>query len=344
MDKLTFPPIDLRAEEDCQKTLDFLAKVPRSLGKLEELAVKLAGMTGGSRPAFARKSVVLFASDHAIARHGLSATGQEVTEIQVRNFLKGGGTINAFARNSKAELIVVDVGIKNELGDLPGLVNRKVMPGARDFSREAAMTRDEALRCIQTGIDMARREADKGTSLLAAGEMGIGNTSPCSAMAAVFLGVPVRSVTGIGSGIDEETMERKIQLIEQGIAVNNPDPKDALDVLTKVGGPEIAAMMGLMIGGASLRIPCVVDGFIAGTAALAAVRMYPEVRNYLIGSHISVEPGHRLLMDHLGLETYFDFGLRLGEGTGAVLFFSVIDAAVRILSEMKTMRDIGLAR
>ena len=342
MNTLTIPPFSARAAEAAQRRLDNLAKVPGSLGRLEELAVRLAGITGNECPAFPEKAVVLFAADHDIALRGVSATGQEVTEMQVRNFVKGGGTINAFCRNAGARLSVVDVGVKGDLRDVEGLIRRKVMHAARDFSEGPAMTREEALACIQVGIDMAREEAAKGATLLAAGEMGIGNTSPSSAIAAVLTGASVDEVTGIGSGIPSGRVRHKADLIRRGIAVNRPDPRDAVDVLAKVGGPELAAMSGLMLGGASLRIPVVVDGFIAGAAAAVAVGIRPGVRDMLIGSHSSVEPEHRLLMDYLGIPTYFDFGLRLGEGTGAALLYPIIDAAVRILTEMNTLQGIGI--
>ena len=291
MNTLTIPPFSARAAEAAQRRLDNLAKVPGSLGRLEELAVRLAGITGNECPAFPEKAVVLFAADHDIALRGVSATGQEVTEMQVRNFVKGGGTINAFCRNAGARLSVVDVGVKGDLRDVEGLIRRKVMHAARDFSEGPAMTREEALACIQVGIDMAREEAAKGATLLAAGEMGIGNTSPSSAIAAVLTGASVDEVTGIGSGIPSGRVRHKADLIRRGIAVNRPDPRDAVDVLAKVGGPELAAMSGLMLGGASLRIPVVVDGFIAGAAAAVAVGIRPGVRDMLIGSHSSVEPG-----------------------------------------------------
>ena len=191
---------------------------------------------------------------------------------------------------------------------------------------------------------MAREEAARGTTLLAAGEMGIGNTSPSSAVAAVLTGASVEDVTGIGSGIPSDRVRRKAELIRRGIDVNHPDPGDPVDVLAKVGGPELAAMAGLMLGGASLRIPVVVDGFIAGAAAAAAVALRPGLRDMLVGSHASCEPGHRILMEYLGIPTYFDFGLRLGEGTGAALLFPVIDAAVRILSEMRTLAELEIVR
>ena len=338
------PAFSQRAADATQQRLDSLAKVPGSLGKLEELAIRLAGITDCGRPAFPEKAVVLFAADHDIALHGVSATGQEITERQVRNFLKGGGTINAFCRNAGARLRVVDVGVKADLDDAEGLVRRKVVRAARDFSQGPAMSREETLACLRAGIDMAREEAARGTTLLAAGEMGIGNTSPSSAITAVVTGASVEEVTGIGSAIAPERVRRKAELIRRGIELNAPDPTDALDILAKVGGPELAAMSGFMLGGASLRIPVVVDGFIAGAAAAIAIGLHPGVRTMLVGSHSSFEPGHRILMRHLGIPTYIDFGLRLGEGTGAVLLFPLIDAAVRILHEMRTLRELDIRR
>lgn len=344
MQQLNIPPFSQRAARAVRQRLDSLAKVPGSLGILEELAVRLGGITDSERPAFPRKAVVLFAADHGITRKGVSATGPEVTAIQVRNFLAGGGTINAFCRNAGARLVVVDVGVADPLDGAEGLVRRKVMPGCRDFSEGPAMTRDEALACLQTGIDMAREEAARGTRLLAAGEMGIGNTSPSSAIAAVLTGAAVEEVTGLGSGISSAALARKTALIRQGIDRNRPNPDDPLDVLAKVGGPELAAMTGLMLGGASLRIPVVVDGFIAGAAAAVGIALRPGLRDMLVGSHASVEPGHALLMRHLGIPTYLDFGLRLGEGTGAALLFPLIDAAVRILAEMRTLAELEIQR
>lgn len=360
--RLVIPPPDAAAASAARERLDSLAKVPGSLGRLETLAVLLAGMTGQARPRFPRKAVALFAGDHAIARHGLSSTGQEVTALQTRNFLRGGGTINAFTRNAGAGLTVVDVGIDGEI-DMPDteaadpaapirFVRRKAVRGARDFSAGTArdpvwaMTRAETLACLRAGMDVAFSEADRGMDLLAAGEMGIGNTSPSSALAAHFLGVPVERVTGAGSGISAAMLQRKTDLLAGALARHFPAGAergpDPVEVLARVGGPEIAAMSGFMLGAASRRVPVVVDGFIAAAAACAATALHAGVRNYLIGSHVSVEPGHRLLLEHIGVDPYFDFGLRLGEGTGAALFFPIIDAAVRVLDEMATLADIGL--
>lgn len=344
MKNLTVPAYSEQAAQAAQDRLNSLAKVPGSLGRLEDLAIRLAGITGKERPDFPVKSVVLFAADHDIALRGVSASGQEVTEIQVRNFLTGGGTINAFCRNAGARLVVVDVGVKGDMEGLEGLVRRKVVHAAKDFSKGPAMTRDEALACLQAGIDMARSEAEKGVTLLAAGEMGIGNTSPSSAITAVLTGASVEEVTGVGSGIPPERIRRKIELIRQGIDRNRPDPRDPVDVLAKVGGPEIAAMAGLMLGGASLRIPVVVDGFIAGVAAAVAIGLKPGMRDMLVGSHSSAEPGHSLLMKHLGIPTYLDMELCLGEGTGAALLYPIIDASVRILTEMRTLSELEIIR
>jgi len=342
MNTLTIPPFDTEAANAAQKRLDSLAKVPGSLGTLEELAVRLAGITGNACPSFPKKAVVLFAADHDIALKGVSVTGQNITELQVRNFVRGGGSINAFCRTANADLTIVDVGVKTDMKDLDGLVKRKIVHAAKDFSDGPAMSRDQALACIQVGLDQAREKAAQGVSLLAAGEMGIGNTSPSSAITAVMTGAPVDAVTGKGSGISAGRVALKAALIQQGITRNAPDPKDALDVLAKVGGPEIAAMVGLMLGGASLRIPVVIDGFIAGAAACIAIGMYPATRDMLVGSHTSQEPGHQYLIDYLGIPTYLTMDFRLGEGTGAVLLFPIIDTAVRILHEMSTLEDLGI--
>lgn len=343
MEQIVIPQFSHKAAQAAQARLDSLAKVPGSLGALEDLVIRLAGITDNECPSFPKKAVVLFAADHDIALRGVSATGQEVTEIQVRNFCRGGGTINAFCRNMGASFTAVDVAMKNDV-EAEGLVQRKVMYAARDFSEGPAMTREQAVACIQVGIDMARDQAAKGATMLAAGEMGIGNTSPSTAITAVLTGMSVEEATGIGSIIPPERLRMKAELIKKGIELNQPDPADALDVLAKVGGPEIGAMAGLMIGGASLRIPVIIDGFIAGAAAAIAIGLYPEMREFLIGSHISYEPGHMALMKYVGAPTFYNFGMRLGEGTGAVLLFPHIDAAVRILTEMPTLKELDIVR
>ncbi|MDD2967850.1 MAG: nicotinate-nucleotide--dimethylbenzimidazole phosphoribosyltransferase [Desulfovibrionaceae bacterium] len=341
--EITIPPFDEQAAQTAQERLDVLAKLPGSLGKLEELAVHLAGITGQACPSFPHKKLVLFAGDHDIALHGLSFTGQEVTAMQVRNFLQGGGTINAFCRTAHADVQIVDVGVKEDLQGLAGLTQCNVMHAAHDFSQGAAMSREQAVACLSVGMAMARQAQAEGCTLLAAGEMGIGNTSPSAAIISVLTGQPVAAVAGMGSGIAAPMIQRKVECITRGIELNQPNAADPLDVLAKVGGTELAAMAGFMLGGAALRIPVVVDGFIAGAAAAIAVALQPAMRSMLIGSHCSAEPGHQIVMDYLGIPTYLDLGMRLGEGTGAVLLFPIIDSAVRILHEMKTRKDIGLS-
>ena len=342
MKNVTIPEFAKDCADRTRKRLDTLAKLPGSLGKLEELSIRLAGITARECPSFPNKGLVLFAADHDIVLKGASASSQEMTELQVRNFCRGGGAINAFCRTANACFTIVDVGMKRDV-DIPGLVQRKVVHGARDFSTDPAMTRDEALSCLQVGIDMAREQAARGINLLAPGEMGIGNTSPSAAIISVLADMPLESVTGMGAYMSSDRLRKKTELIRHGIEVNQPDPSDPLDVLAKVGGPEIAAMAGFMLGGVSLRIPVVLDGLIATAAALVAEKLFPGTASMLTGSHVSAVPGHAALMERLGIPTYLDLGMRLGEGTGAVLLFPVIDTAVRILTEMPTLDSLDFS-
>lgn len=341
MKDLFIPPICKKSEQEALARMGILAKPPGSLGRLENLVVRLAGMKSEGIPSIEDKAVVLFGGDHHIMKHGVSATSSEVTQQQMRNFVDGGATINAFTQSVGARLTVVDVGVDYDLSSCPDIVNRKVMRGANDFSCGPAMTRDQALACVQAGIDMAYAEKEKGLDIIAAGEMGIGNTTPSSAIISVLTGEPVECVTGRGSGVGQEIILRKIELIKKGISLNRPNPLDAIDVLSKVGGLEIGAMAGLMLGAASLRVPFVVDGVIAGAAAALAIQINPAVRHYLIGSHTSAEPAHVVIMKHIGVELYLDFGMCLGEGTGAVLFFPIIQAATQTLKTMKTFPELS---
>ena len=345
MDKLRIPPFSAHAAQAAQARMDALAKLPGSLGKLEALAVRLAGISATPAPDFRVRQAVLFAGDHAIARRGVTGSSQGVTAVQVRNFLAGGGAINAFCRTAGCALTVVDVGMLEDV-DAPNLVRRKVVRGVRDFSTGPAMTREEARACLQVGVDMAREAAARGVNLLAAGEMGIGNTTAATAITAVLTGADVDMLAGLGDSSAPATTQRvrqtKARMVRQGIARNTPNPADALDVLASVGGAEIAAMAGLMLGGASLRIPVIVDGFIAGAAAAVAAGLAPAVAGMLVGSHLSREPGHRILMQYLNIPVYLELDMRLGEGTGAVLLMPLIDMATRILREMPTLEDLHI--
>ena len=340
MNTLTIPAFSAEAAEAAQRHLDNLAKVPRSLGRIEELAVRLAGITGKECPAFPEKSVVLFAADHDIALQGVSATGQEVTEMQVRNFVKGGGTINAFCRNAGARLSVVDVGVKNDLDDVEGLVRRKVMHAARDFSEGPAMTREEALACVQVGIDMAREEAARGVTLLAAGEMGIGNTTTSACVLAALCGRSGAEVVGRGGGLNDEGLAKKIRIVDE--ATRGLDPADVLGILAKVGGFDICAMVGAFLGAAYYKLPVVIDGYISAVAALAAVRLAPKAAGYLFGSHLSKEQGYLIAMDALGIRPFFDLGMRLGEGSGCPLLFRVMQGACAVLNHMATFPEAAI--
>lgn len=320
-----------------------LTKPQGSLGRLEELAVQIAGITGQERPSLPRKAVVVMAGDHGVTAEGVSAFPPEVTPQMVLNFLAGGAAINVLARRAGARVVVVDVGVAAEMAPRDGLLLRKVAPGTRNLATQPAMTREEAVKAIQVGVDVVRAEAEKGLDLVATGEMGIGNTTPSSAVVAVLTGRRPAEVVGRGTGIDDAGLTRKVRAIEQGIRVNQPNPADPLDVLAKVGGLEIAGLVGVILAGASMRMPVVIDGFISGAAALVAARLCPAVTPYLIAAHQSVEVGHRVLLQSLGLRPLLDLDMRLGEGTGAAIGMQIIDDALAIQDEMATFAEAGVS-
>ena len=323
--------------------LDAKTKPPRSLGRLEDLAAAVAAIQGVERPDVRTKAVVVMAADHGVAASGVSAFPQEVTGQMVLNFAAGGAAICVLARQAGAEVVVVDMGCRAAVAH-PGVLDRRVGPGTRDFTRGPAMSREEAARAVEAGAALAGDLAGRGVRLLGLGEMGIGNTTAASAMAAAFLGRPPETVTGRGTGVDDAGYARKIEAIERGLAVNRPDPADALDVLSKVGGFEIAGLAGLALGAAARRIPVLVDGLISTAAAFAAARMNPAVAGCLLPSHGSVEIGHRKLLEALGTRPLLDLEMRLGEGTGAALAMHLVEAAVRILDEMATFESAGVSR
>lgn len=336
-------PLDEAAMQAARARQDTLTKPQGSLGRLEELSIQLAGITGQTRPRVPRKAVIVMAGDHGVVRNGVSAYPAEVTRQMVLNFLRGGAAINVLARQAGARVTVVDVGVAADFGDVPGLVHRKVAYGTADFTQGPAMTSAQAEQALQVGIDVLEAELAAGLDLVATGDMGIGNTTPSAAIVAAFSGLPVASVTGRGTGVDDAGLARKIAAIETALKVNRPDPTDAFDVLCKVGGLEIAGLAGVIIAAASHRVPVVIDGFISGAAALIAVGLAPAARPYLIASHRSVEVGHTAMLQLLGVRPLFDFDLRLGEGTGAALAFHVVEAAVRILDEMATFAEAGVS-
>jgi nicotinate-nucleotide--dimethylbenzimidazole phosphoribosyltransferase len=336
-------PLDEASIQAARERQDRLTKPRGSLGRLEELSIQLAGMKANPFPEVERKAVIVMAADHGVAREGVSAYPPEVTAQMVLNFLRGGAAINVLAKQAGARVAIVDIGVAVEFDPLPGLIRRKVMCGTRNQAQGPAMTRAEAEQALQVGMEVLNEEAGRGLDIVATGDMGIGNTTPSSAIVAAFTGLPVAQVVGRGTGIDDEALKRKVEVIEQSLRVNRPNVNDALDVLHKVGGLEIAGLAGVMIAAAARRIPVVVDGFISGAAALIAVGLAPRARDYLIAAHQSVEIGHQAMLKHLNLAPLLDLNLRLGEGTGAALAFHLIEASTRILREMATFDEAGVS-
>jgi nicotinate-nucleotide--dimethylbenzimidazole phosphoribosyltransferase len=334
-------PVDRTMERTAQQRLDSLTKPQGSLGKLEELARRIAVIQGEVPPRPGRKLLFVFAADHGIAQEGVSAYPKEVTAQMTYNFLNGGAAINVFARHYGIDTEIVDAGVDYEFAAFRGLRNKKIRHGTANLSRGPAMTRAEALRSVELGIELVR-EAAGNIFLLGAGDMGIGNTSSATATLCALTGLPPAGVVGRGTGIDDATLTRKIAVIERGIEINRPDPADPLDVLSKVGGLEIGAIAGVILGAAALRVPMVLDGFISGAAALLAQRICPQACDILFASHVSAEKGHRIVLDELKLAPVLDLQMRLGEGTGACLLMGLIEASVKIMGEMATFESAGV--
>jgi len=334
--------VDDRAAERTRRVLDGKTKPVGSLGRLEEIAARLAAIRRGAEPRPFTKTIVVMGADHGVVDEGVSAYPPEVTAQMLANFVRGGAAINVLARHAGARVVVVDMGTRVALPDSPDIRSVRIGPGTRNFARGPAMTRDEAVRAVAAGVAIARALAAEGTTLLGLGEMGIGNTTASSAIAAVLTGVPVAEVTGRGTGIDDVGYARKVAAIQRGLEVNRPDPGDVLSVLSKVGGFEIAGLCGVVLGAAQARIPVVMDGFIAGAAALAAVRLAPLAAGYLFAAHRSVEAGHRHVLQAIDARPILELELRLGEGTGAALAMGLIEAAVRIEIEMATFASAGV--
>lgn len=338
----TIPSLDEDAMRQTQLHLDDLTKPSGSLGKLEKIAVQLAGITGNALPQVDATRVVLFAADHGVVDERVSAFPQDVTAAMVLNFLKGGAAVNVFARQASAQICLVDIGMKDTIKH-PDLVQRKVKAGTDNFCLGPAMTREEAVSALEIGISMARKAQDEGTQLLATGEMGIGNTTASSALASVLADLPVEDVVGSGTGLDARGIERKIDAIKRGIALNHPDNEDPLDALAKVGGLEIAGLAGLILGAAYAQLPIIIDGFISSVAALVAYKLAPASKNFMLASHASAEPGHQQVLRAIGLEPMIWLDMRLGEGTGAVLMMHLVEAAILVLKEMATFSEAGIS-
>ncbi|MGO0123011.1 nicotinate-nucleotide--dimethylbenzimidazole phosphoribosyltransferase [Desulfothermobacter acidiphilus] len=333
--------LDKEAMAQAQDRLDQLLKPPGSLGRLEELAVQLAGIMGTPRPVIRDKCVVVMAGDHGVVEEGVSAAPQEITYQILPHFVRGTSGIGVLARHAGARVLVVDVGVACPVS-FPGVLVRKVRAGTGNIARGPAMSREEALRAIQVGVEVAAEEVRKGASLIATGDMGIGNTTPSSAILAAFTGLPVEETVGRGTLVNDAVLQRKREVVAQSLAVNRPDPSDPLDVLAKVGGLEIAGLVGLILGAAAHRVPVLLDGFITGAAALVAAGLCFPVRQFLIASHLSRERAHHHMLRYLGLKPLLDFDLRLGEGTGAALALPLVEASCEILNKMVTFSEAAV--
>lgn len=339
-------PIDSGARLKARERLDQLAIPHWSLGRLMDLALDLAAITGSTHPDVRRKSIAVMAGDHGIVETGVSKFPQAVTVEMVRNFVKEGASINALARQVGAKVTVVDAGVAGDLSELTAggkIVNKRVAPGTANFAKGPAMTREQAIRSIEAGIEVAEALAEE-TDLFGTGDMGIGNTSPSSAIISVICGRSVADVTGRGTGLDDDALAGKIAILEQALKLNNPDPQDGLDVLAKVGGFEIGAIAGLILGAAAQKKPVMIDGIISTAGALIAYSLSPSCKDYMVAGHRSVEQGHKVALDFLGKTPLLDLELRLGEGTGGAVAMNLVDTAVAVLTEIATFEEAAVSQ
>jgi len=359
-------PVKIEFAEKAQKRLDNLTKPQGSLGRLEEFAKRIVAITENTMPVLDKKVIFTFAGDHGVSEEGVSAFPKEVTKQMVFNFLNGGAGINVLAHHAGADVVVIDIGVDfdfvgatlavaqdNEItnkraGTSPAptscrFISKKIIMGTKNIREGPAMTRQEAEQCIGVGIELAAEYAQKGYGIFGTGDMGIGNTTPSSAIAAVLTERHVSEVTGKGTGISDEALKNKIRVIEDAISINKPDPSDPIDVLAKVGGAEIGGIAGLIIGAAAHRVPVVIDGFISTAGALIAYCLEPKTKDYMFAAHNSVEIGHKAMLEKIGLKPILDLDLRLGEGTGAALAMLMIGAGLKIYKEMATFSEAGVS-
>jgi nicotinate-nucleotide--dimethylbenzimidazole phosphoribosyltransferase len=335
-------PPDPAVARETQALLDGKTKPRGSLGRLEELACRIAAARGNPVPELPVKAVVVMAGDHGVAAEGVSAFPQEVTWQMVANFVRGGAGINVLARQAGAEVVVADLGVKQPV-DLPGVRALRVGAGTANLAREPAMTRAQAVAALEAGIGIAEELSGRGVTLLATGEMGIANTTPAAALTAHFTGASPEEVTGRGTGVDDAGLARKVEVIRRALALHSRAASDPLDALARLGGFEIAGLAGLVLGAAACRVPVLVDGFISSAAALAAVRLAPAAKGYLLAAHRSVERGHARVLEALDARPLLELELRLGEGTGAALAMHLAEASIRILREMATFASAGVS-
>ena len=337
------PELDQEAMAIARARQGQLTKPPGSLGRLESLSIQIAGISGQATPTLTHKVIAIMAGDHGVVAEGVSAFPQEVTAQMVANFLHGGAAINVLARHVGARVVVVDMGVATDLPQYPDLVVKKIAHGTANLAQGPAMSRQQAERAIQAGVEVIQAEIGRGLDILGMGDMGIGNTTPSAAIAAAFTERDPAGIVGRGTGLDDAGVAHKAAVVRQALAANQPDSTDALDVLAKVGGFEIAGLAGAMLAAAANRIPVVIDGVISTAAAMIVVALAPSVRPYLVAAHRSQEPGHAIMLDWLNLEPLLDLDLHLGEGTGAALAISLADAACKTLDEMATFAEASVS-
>lgn len=339
-------PADAAMRRTARQRLDQLAIPHWALGRMMNLAEDLAAITGSMQPCVTRKSIAVMAGDHGIVAAGVSKFPQAVTVEMVRNFVNETASINALARQVGAQVTVVDVGVAGDLSELAQsgkIVAKKIAYGTANFAVGPAMSRDQAMQSVEVGIEVAEQLADS-TDLFGTGDMGIGNTSPSSAIIATLCDRCVADVTGRGTGLDDEALSAKITILEQALILNRPDPQDGLDVLAKVGGFEIGAIAGLILGAAAQKKPVMIDGIISSAGALIAASLAPACKDYMIAGHRSVEQGHHIALEYLGKQPLLDLDLRLGEGTGGALAMNLVEAAVAILTEVATFEEAAVSQ
>ncbi len=336
-------PVDMSLNLEIQAHLNNLTKPPGSLGKLEDLAARYCLIQNTPIPTLGKKRIVTFAADHGVAAEGVSAYPKEVTPQMVMNMVAGGAAVNVLAGHEGADVQIVDIGVDADFDGAAGLINKKVRLGTANIARGPAMSIAEANQAVTVGIELALQAKAEGVFILGTGEMGIANTTASSAVFAHLLPCPVDSITGRGTGIDDDTLKHKVEVIERALEANKDRLNTPLETLAAVGGLEIAGICGLVLGAAANRIPVVVDGFISSAGALVACRMCPQVSDYLFFSHLSEEAGHRVFFEHFNTWPLLDMKMRLGEGTGAALAMNLLEAAVKIYNEMATFDSAGVS-
>ena len=336
-------PVDSRAQRSAEIRQARLTKPPGSLGRLEEISIQLAGIFRTERPATRGKAIIVAAADHGVVAQSVTGYPQEVTAQMVQNFLAGGAAISVMARRAGVDLVIVDAGVATPLPEHADLRTVAAGRGTADMTQGPAMSREQAEQCVNAGVALALEVAESDADVIGAGEMGIGNTTAASAITAVLTGSPPGETTGRGTGRNDKELAHKVSVVERALEVNRPDPTDGLDVLAKVGGFEIGVLAGVVLGGALARRVVVLDGFVSTTAGLIANSLCPHAAGYIVASHLSVEPGHRIALSHMGLRPLLDLGMRLGEGTGAVLAMGLIEAAAACLAEMATFDEAAVS-